>query len=109
MIRRNCKLGKQTIPVLAELGTGDVAIISHKSDNDEKIPYVLISFTNGDGGLCDIGKPLEINDGTTSDDLEEIPMALKFTNPKSIDSLINQLLKSRAVLAEAIDKFNLID
>ncbi len=93
MIRKGYKMGRHTIPVVAELGTGDIQITNH-SDSE----MVGISFTNG--GKKEIGVFEEYKNGETSDDLKEIPMMITFTNPRSIDSLISQLELAKQKLIE---------
>ncbi len=84
MILKNQKLGKHEIEVLASMGVGDVGIYNHFREEDK---VVFVTFHSEVG---EIGKTIYLED-KTSDDLPEIPIGLKFTNPKSIDSVINQL------------------
>jgi hypothetical protein len=93
MIIRNYKLGKHIVPVLVELGTGDIEVINH---HDPKDRTVMVSFTQGTKNT--IGVETIFKEGTTSDSLEEIPVVLKFSHPDSIDSLIHQLQSSKSIL-----------
>ncbi len=93
MIVKNLQLGKHTIPVVAEMGKGDIQITNH-FDKD----YVAISFS--DGNKTEIGIVDEFHNGETSDNLDEIPMMLTFTDTKSIDSLISQLELAKKKLTE---------
>lgn len=97
MIHKNVEIGKHTIPVVIDMGVGDVEMRNHHCNEGE---FTMISFT--DSEPKPIGKVIRFEEGTTSDDLESIPVAVRFTNPKSIDALINQLELSKAKLIEII-------
>ena len=84
MIHKNSKLGNTKNVTIVELGTGDIKVGYIKQPDEG---YTGVSFKNSD--KFDIGH-LHDDAGETTDEYNPEAVII-FTNPKSIDVVIEQL------------------
>lgn len=86
---RDMKFGKHENVKWLEFGTGDIMFSPGKETIDGK--SCLLMFTQAEPG--EIAREIPSVKGKSSDELDNIKVVFKFTNPKSISALIHSLIE----------------
>lgn len=95
-IFRNVKIGKHENVTVLEFGNGDIDVIEGHIKGK---PHIATLDFQKNNGTKEIGDKENLN-GRSSDECEDLPVLMKFDNPKSIDVIICQLKKCKKRLNE---------
>lgn len=89
-IFRNSTIGNHKNVTLIVVGKGDVDVSEGYINGNEDVPVMYFSNNKGDK----IGNEKDLS-GTTTNDIDDLPVAIEFTHPESIDVMISQLEKCK--------------
>jgi hypothetical protein len=86
---QDLKFGKHENVKWLEFGTGDIMFSPGKENIDSK--DCLLMFSQAEAG--EIAREIPSIKGKSSDELDNIKVVFKFTDPKSITALIHSLIE----------------